>query len=81
MTEIRITLADMRDPRSRVCIDARHLFFDRFGLDWRRFCREGMTPAELRGPGQHLDLIDRLEVVARERIARAAAAPEDSRLG
>jgi hypothetical protein len=31
-----------------------------------------MTPAELRGPGQHLDLIDRLEQSARERLARGA---------
>lgn len=71
MTEIRITLADFRDDRSLVCLDARPLFFRRFGLDWRRFCREGMTADELRGPGQHLDLIDRLELSARDRIARA----------
>lgn len=70
MTEIRIRLADCRDPKSRVCLDMRTLFFDRFGLDWRRFCREGMTPEELRRPGQHLDLIDRLEVTARERLER-----------
>lgn len=73
MTGIRITLADFRDPRSRVCPDARPMFFDRFGLDWRRFCREGMTAEELRGPGQHLDLIDRLEASARDRIARVEA--------
>jgi hypothetical protein len=29
-----------------------------------------MTAAELRGPGQHLDLIDRLEAAAKEREAR-----------
>lgn len=72
MTEIRITLADCRDPKSRVCLDMRPLFFKRFGLDWRRFCREGMSPEELRRPGQHLDLIDRLEVTARERLEREA---------
>lgn len=70
MSAIRITLADFRDPRSRVCHDARHLFFQRFGLDWHRFCREGMTVAELKAPGQHLDLIDRLEQSATERLAR-----------
>ena len=73
MTEIRITLADFRNPMSRVCRDARPLFFERFGLDWRRFCREGMTAEELRGPGQHLDLIDRLEAAARSRVAREPA--------
>lgn len=70
MTEVRITLADFRNPRSLVCRDARELFFQRFGVDWRRFCREGMTPAELRVHGQHLDLIDRLEQSAIERMAR-----------
>lgn len=72
MTEIRITLADFRHPRSRVCVDprdgAKATFFVPNGLDWRRFCREGMTPDELRAPGQHLDLINRLEVTARERL-------------
>ncbi len=68
MTEVRITLRDFRAPGAKVCPDARPLFFDRFGLDWRRFCREGMTPDELRGPGQHLDLIDRLETAARRRL-------------
>jgi hypothetical protein len=70
MNEIRITLADFRNPRSLVCRDARDLFFARFGIDWRRFCREGMTPDELRAHGQHLDLIDRLEQSAIERMAR-----------
>lgn len=68
MTEVRITLRDFRAPGSKVCPDARPLFFDRFGLDWRRFVREGMTADELRGPGQHLDLIDRLEAAARRRL-------------
>jgi hypothetical protein len=65
-----IKLQDFRHPSSRVCLDARHLFFSPYGLDWRRFCREGMTVDELRSPGQHLDLIDRLEAVAKEREAR-----------
>jgi hypothetical protein len=72
VSELRITLADCRHPRSYVCKDMRELFFRRFGLDWKRFCRDGMTAAELRGPGQHLDLIDRLEQSARERLARGA---------
>jgi hypothetical protein len=69
MSEVRITLRDFRTPGAKVCPDARPLFFDRFGLDWRRFCREGMTAAELRGPGQHLDLIDRLEAAALARVS------------
>lgn len=68
MTEIRITLQDRHHPRSKFCRDVKPLFFDAFNLDWKRFCREGMTPEELRGPGQHLDLIDRLEITARERL-------------
>jgi hypothetical protein len=68
MTEIRITLADFRNSRSKVCKDARNLFFQRFGLDWRAFCQNGMTADELRVPGQHLDLINRLEESARERL-------------
>ena len=72
MTELRITLADCRNPRSFVCEKMRDLFFRRFGLDWRRFVREGMTPEELRAPGQHLDLIDLLEQSARERLGREA---------
>jgi hypothetical protein len=68
--EIRITLADCRNPKSFACRDMRELFFYRFGLDWKRFCREGMTVAELRAPGQHLDLISRLEQTAIARLAR-----------
>lgn len=74
MTEVKIKLADFRDPRSRVCVDprtgAKVMFFTPYGLDWKRFCREGMTADELRAPGQHLDLIDRLEITAKEREAR-----------
>lgn len=76
MTELRIKLADFRDPTSRVCVDprtgAKPMFFVPNGLDWKRFCREGMTAEELRGPGQHLDLIDRLEATARKRQEREA---------
>ena len=71
MTVIRF--CDFRDPSSHVCKDVRHLFFARFGLDFRRFMRDGMTADELRGPGQHLDKIDALEATARIREAREAA--------
>ncbi len=63
----RIIHQDFRHPTTRVCDRARDLFFRRFGLDWERFKIEGMTAEELREPGQHLDLIDRLELVAKER--------------
>ena len=72
MTEIRITLADRKHPATPFCKDARALFFDALGLDWDRFAREGMTAAELRAPGQHGDLIDRLEAAAVERVALQA---------
>jgi hypothetical protein len=69
MTEIRITRADCKHPTTRVCDRMRDKFFRPFGLDWDRFKTEGLTPEEMRAPGQHLDLIDRLEAVARARIA------------
>jgi hypothetical protein len=65
----RILHQDFRHPTARVCDRARDLFFRRFGLDWDRFKAEGMDANELRGPGQHMDLIDRLEAVARAREA------------
>ena len=65
----QITLADFRHPSTRVCRNARH-WFERVGLDWRTFVRDGMDTAVLRAPGQHLDLIDRLEAAAKEREAR-----------
>lgn len=65
----RITLADFRHPTTRVCRDARH-WFDRVGLDWRSFVREGVPVETVRATGQHLDLIDRLEAAAKEREAR-----------
>jgi hypothetical protein len=69
MTPVIITKADFRHATTRVCDRARDKFFRRFGLDWDRFCREGMTATELRGPGQHLDLIDRLEAAAQARVS------------
>ncbi len=66
----RILHQDFRHPSLRVCDRARDKFFQPFGLDWARFKAEGMDADELRAPGQHLDLIDRLEAVAKEREAR-----------
>jgi len=65
----RIVLADFRHPTTQVCKNARH-WFDRVGLDWRGFVRNGIDADALRASGQHLDLIARLEVVAIAREAR-----------
>lgn len=65
----RITLQDFRHPTTQICAKAR-LWFESVGLDWTDFKRNGATAEELRRPGQHLDAIDRLEKVAREREAR-----------
>jgi hypothetical protein len=52
----------------RICPDVKQ-WFERHGLDWERFILEGMTADELRGPGDRLKLIDKLEALA---IAREA---------
>lgn len=65
----RIIHQDFRHPTTRVCDRARDLFFRRFGLDWDKFKREGIEADDLRAPGQHLDLIDRLEAAAKAREA------------
>ena len=61
---------DLRHPSLRICDRARDKFFRPHGLDWDRFKAEGIDADELRAPGQHLDKIDRLEAVAKEREAR-----------
>ncbi len=63
----RILHIDFRHPDVRICDRARDKFFKPFGLDWERFKAEGIDSDELRGPGQHLEKIDRLEKVAKER--------------
>ena len=60
----KITTADLR--ACGICPQARH-WFDKHGLDWRRFVREGMTPEELRKANDQLSWIDRLEVAAKAR--------------
>lgn len=54
----------------RICPAVKERFFDRYGLDWDRFVREGMTADELRAPGDRLRLIDRLEAAALAREAK-----------
>lgn len=70
MTIIR--LCDRHGEGAYFCKDTKELFFERYGLDWERFKRHGMTAEELRGPGQHLDKIDALEAAAKARELREA---------
>lgn len=51
-----------------VCPRAR-LWFDRHGLDWRGFVRDGIDSAALRATGDQYAMIERLERVAAHRIA------------
>lgn len=66
MSDVRITVADLR--RVGICPDARQFFFERHGLDWKHFLRHGISVEDARRPGDNLDLIDKLEAVARERM-------------
>ncbi len=60
-----ITVADFRT--AGICDKAKQRFFEPNGLDWRGFIRHGIDSEVLRGTGQHLDAIARLEAAARER--------------
>lgn len=66
----RVLKEDLRHVSLKICDRVRDKFFIPFGLDWERFKAEGMEADELRGPGQHLEKIDRLEEVAKEREAK-----------
>jgi hypothetical protein len=66
----RILHQDFRHPTVRLCDRARDKFFTPNGLDWERFKAEGILVEDVRACGQHLDLIDRLEAVAKAREAR-----------
>ncbi len=63
----RITLRDFR--ACGVCKDARFVFFERHGLDWRDFVKNGIDAEKLRATGDHLTRIDALEEAARKREA------------
>lgn len=41
-----VTVKHMR--KAGVCKDARWVFFEAYGLDWKRFVKEGMSVEELR---------------------------------
>lgn len=63
----RITIDDFR--ACGVCPKARR-WFERNGLDWRAFVRNGIEADELRAVGDNLDLLERLEAAAKAREAR-----------
>lgn len=60
----------MRDFRAcGVCKDARFVFFEKHGLDWRDFVKNGIDVEKLREPGDHLTRIEELEKAAIKREA------------
>lgn len=61
-----ITIADFR--ACGVCPRAR-FWFERHGLDWRDFAKNGIELAALRATGDQLNLIARLEAAALKREA------------
>ncbi|MZR14218.1 hypothetical protein GQE99_14440 [Maritimibacter sp. DP07] len=63
---VRITVADLR--ACGICPNVKQAFFDRHGLDWREFVREGISVDACRATGDQLDLIDQLEAAARKRM-------------
>lgn len=62
----RIVVSDFR--ACGVCPKAKG-WFERHGLDWRAFVRDGIDVEVLRATGDQLSLIDRLEAVALKREA------------
>lgn len=64
-----MTIITIRDFRTcGVCKEAKQNFFERYGLDWRGFVKNGIHVDELRKPGQHHDRIDMLEAAAKKRL-------------
>lgn len=70
----RVTIDDFR--RAGICPRAR-LWFQRFGLDWRGFVRNGIEADELRATGDNLTTIDRIEAAAKERLNGKEQKPDD----
>lgn len=64
-----MTIIKVCDQRAEgVCKGARH-WFERHGLDWRDYIRNGIDVERLRATGDIPDLIDRLEARAKAREA------------
>lgn len=62
---MRVTIDDMR--AAGICPRAR-FWFDRHGLDWRDFAKNGIDIEKLRATGDQQAQIDRLEQAARVRL-------------
>lgn len=60
-----VTIADFR--RAGICPRAR-LWFERHGLDWRDFVRNGIDIEDLRATGDHQDAVERVARAAMERL-------------
>lgn len=65
-----MTKITMRDFRAcGVCKDARFVFFEKHGLNWRDFVKNGIDVDALRATGDQLTRIDDLERAALKREA------------
>lgn len=63
-------LINAKDMRAiGLCKDVKIYFFDKHGLDWRRFVRKGMTKEELSAPGENLTAIERAHQAAIKRLS------------
>lgn len=64
--DILITVADFSG--ARVCPRAKY-WFRKHGLSWESFKSDGILLSTMRATGDITDIIDRIEVVARQRLA------------
>ena len=65
----KVLISDLRHPTVQVCPRAKG-WFEAHGLNWRDFVKNGVDIEVLRSTNDRLDLLDRLEEVAKEREAR-----------
>ena len=71
MTEpVMVRHADLKHPHLKYCNPGTRLFFDRYGLDWRRFVLEGLPAADFEATGDAMAIA--LAEVARARVAAEA---------
>jgi len=66
MTEPRVTMRHIREEH--LCASGARFFFNRYGLDWSRFLREGIPADELEATGDAL--VAGVVARAREEAAR-----------
>jgi hypothetical protein len=63
--DIVVTVNDFRS--SGICPKAR-LWFEKNGLDWRDFVRNGIPVSKLKAVGDQMTNIERVEAAARSRM-------------